>query len=73
VHIYSDADDVVVANRHFLGIYAPRGGTRTVRLPEQATVVDLIDDRTIAGDVMEFELELGENAAVLLRIYPSTL
>ena len=68
VHVYSDADDVVTANRSFLSIYAPKGGIRTVRLPERATVVDLIDNRTLARDVMEFDLELAENTAVLLEL-----
>jgi hypothetical protein len=68
VHIFSDADDVVTANRHFLSIYAPKGGTRTVRLPERATVVDLIDQRTIAREVTEFDLEMEENTAVLLKL-----
>jgi glycosyltransferase involved in cell wall biosynthesis len=31
-HIYSDAGDVVSANRGFLGIYAPAGGARVPRL-----------------------------------------
>lgn len=68
VHIYSDAEDVVTANRGFLSIYAPRGGTRTVRLPDPATVVDLLEGDTLALDVTEFELELAANAAVLLKL-----
>ena len=68
VHIYSDADDVVTANRNFLCIYAPKGGTRTVRLPHRATVVDLLDGRTIARQVTQFELTMAENACVLLKL-----
>ncbi len=68
VHVYSDADDVVTANRSFLSLYAPHGGTRNVRLPERATVVDLLEDRVLATDVIEFELELAENTAVLFRL-----
>jgi hypothetical protein len=68
VHIYSDADDVVTANRTFLSLYAPSGGTRTVRLPEPATVVDVLEDRVLARDVTEFQLDLAENTAVLLRL-----
>ena len=68
VHIYSDADDVVTANRNFLCIYAPKGGKRTVRLPERATVVDMIDGRMLAREVVEFELELAENTGVLLKL-----
>lgn len=68
VHIYSEADDVVTANRNLLSLFAPKVGTRTVRLPERATVLDLIDQRTIARDVMEFDLELAQNTAVLLKL-----
>jgi hypothetical protein len=68
VHIYSDADDVVTANRNFLCIYAPKGGKRTVRLPQRSTVVDLIDRRTIARNVTEFELEMAKNTSVLLKL-----
>jgi hypothetical protein len=39
-----------------------------VRLPERATVVDMIDDRTIARESTEFDLELEENTAILLKL-----
>jgi hypothetical protein len=39
-----------------------------VRLPERATVVDLIEGRTLATEVLEFDLELAENTAVLLKL-----
>ena len=68
VHIYSDADDVVTANRNFLCMYAPKGGKRTVRLPQRATVVDLIDGRTIARRVTQFELTMAENTSILLKL-----
>jgi hypothetical protein len=68
VHIYSDADDVVTANGSFLCIYAPKGGKRTVRLPQRATIVDLIDGKTIARDVLEFELAIAANTSVLLKL-----
>jgi hypothetical protein len=68
VHVYSDADDVVTANRNFLCLYAPKGGKRTVRLPQRATVVDLIDGRTIARNVTEFELAMAANTSVLLKL-----
>jgi hypothetical protein len=68
VHIYSDADDIVTANRNFLCIYAPKGGKRIVRLPERATVVDLIDGRTIAENVSEFDLEMAPNSSILLSL-----
>jgi len=37
-HIYSDVGDVVYANRNFVALYAPGGGSRTLRLPRAARV-----------------------------------
>jgi len=67
-HIYSDAGDVVSANGGFLGIYAPAGGARTVRLPRRSRVLDLLEDRVIAEGTDSFTLELAPNASVLLRL-----
>ncbi len=71
VHIYSDADDVVCANRHFLSLYAPRGGTRTVHLPQRATVIDVLTGAVVAEDVSEFRLELPEHTTVLYQLQPT--
>jgi len=68
VHIYSDADDVVVGNDRFLGLYAPKGGTRTVRLPWPATVVDALEGKTLAEQTAAFDLELPRNSSVLLEL-----
>lgn len=69
VHVYSDAGDVVYANRDFVVVYAPGGGSRTVKLPERATrVVELVEEKTLAEGVEEFELTLEPNTAVLLRL-----
>jgi len=67
-HIYSDAGDAVSANGGFLGIYAPAGGARTVRLPRRSRVLDLLEDRVIAEGTDSFTLELAPNASVLLRL-----
>jgi hypothetical protein len=67
-HIYSDAGDVVSANRAILSLYAPAGGTRTVHLPSKSRVIDLLENRTIAEGVTEFPLTLAPNATVLLGL-----
>jgi hypothetical protein len=67
-HIYSDAGDVVYANQNFLGIYAPGGGSRTVRLPGKSRVIDLLDNRVLADGVTEFPLKLAPNQSVLLKL-----
>lgn len=71
VHIYSDADDVVCANRHFLSLYAPRGGVRSVHLPQRATVIDALTGAVVAESVSRFRLELPEHTTVLYRLQPT--
>ncbi len=67
-HIYSDAGDNVYAGLNFLGIYAPGGESRTVRLPRKARVVDLLEDKVLADGVTELPLRLEPNQTVLLRL-----
>jgi hypothetical protein len=67
-HIYSDANDIVSANRNTLSIYAPGGGTRTVRLPARSRVVDMLDGRVISNGTREFPLSLAPSSSVLYRI-----
>ncbi len=67
-HVYTDAGDLVYANRGFLAIYAPGGGKRIVRLPRSARVVDLMDNRVVAEGVTEFPLEMRANTTRLLAL-----
>ncbi len=67
-HIYSDADDVVYANKSFLVIYAPAAGARTIRLPRPARVIDLLQNRTLSTGVNEFTLNMSANEAKLLEL-----
>jgi hypothetical protein len=67
-HIYSDAGDNVYASRGFLGIYAPGGSSRILRLPRKSRVIDLLEDRILADDVIEMPLKLSPNQTVLLKL-----
>lgn len=67
-HIYSDANDVVYANKNFLCIYAPKGGSRTVHLPERARVVDLLENRVLTEGASEFEMAVPPNSTLLLGL-----
>jgi hypothetical protein len=67
-HVYTDAGDVVYANRSFLAIYAPGGGKRSVRLPRPARVVDLMNNGVVAAGVTEFPLEMRANTTRLLAL-----
>jgi len=71
-HIYSDANDVVYANKNFLCIYAPNGGIRKVRLPQKAKVVDLLENKVLSDRAQEFELTLAPNSSILLGLEPSS-
>jgi len=67
-HIYSDAGDVVTANNDYLCIYAPKGGTRTVRLPGKARVTDLLANKVLLEGGDAFTLTLQPNDSVLLGL-----
>jgi len=67
-HIYSDANDVVYASRNFLCVYAPKGGTRLIRLPQKSRVVDLLENRVLADGTNEFELTMALNSTKLLHM-----
>jgi hypothetical protein len=67
-HIYSDAHDVVYAGSGYLGIYAPEGGTRTVRLPRRSRVVDALDGKVVAENAREFPLPMAPNSTVILKV-----
>ncbi len=47
-HIYSDQDDIVYANSHFLCVHTDRGGTRTIRLPSPTEVYDAFTEHLVA-------------------------
>lgn len=68
VHIYSESDDVVCANKHFLSIYAPKAGKRMIHLPERATVTDVLSGDVVAEDVTEFSVSLAEHTSVLYQL-----
>jgi hypothetical protein len=65
-HIYSDAGDVIYANRRFLCIYAPHNGRRVIHLRSPATVVDAFDHSTLSSGRADFSLPLEANSARLL-------
>jgi beta-galactosidase len=69
VHLYSDSDDVILADREFLGVVATSAGTKTISLPEARTVVDALTSEQLASDAEGFELEmqLGETRLLLLK------
>jgi hypothetical protein len=69
VHLYSDTDDVILADREFLGVAATSPGTKEISLPEARTVVDALTGETLAvrADSLELTMQLGETRLLLLR------
>jgi hypothetical protein len=67
-HIYSEANDVVYANKSFLVIYAPTAGARTIRLPRPARVIDLLEKKTLSPGGTQFTLNMSANEAKLLAL-----
>ena len=66
VHIYSDAGDVLYANRSLLGVHSLSGGKRVFELPGRAeTVVDVFGSRTLARNVSAFEVVLEPRSTAL--------
>jgi hypothetical protein len=66
VHIYSDAGDVLYANRSMLGVHTLAGGKRVFKLPARAeTVYDVFGRRTVAKNVSEFEIFLERQSTEL--------
>jgi hypothetical protein len=69
VHLYNDTDDVILADREFLGIAATSAGTKTLNLPEARTVVDALTGETLSQRTnrLDLTMQLGETRLLLLR------
>ena len=67
-HIYSDVGDVVYANRNFVALYAPGGGSRTLHLPSAARVIDLFSGRVLSPGTAQLPLEMEPNTTRILGL-----
>jgi len=47
-HVYSEANDVILASEHFLAIHSSRAGTRTFKLPSRKRVRDAVSNSVVA-------------------------
>jgi hypothetical protein len=57
-HIYVDNDDFLAANNWLLTVCAASDGSRTIRLPKSATVVDALTGETTAKSTSQFEIDM---------------
>ncbi len=67
-HIYTDTGDIVYANENFLALYAVTGGEKMIRLPREAKVVDVLDNRTVSARTLSFPLKMEANTARILSL-----
>ena len=65
-HIYSDAGDVVYANKRFICIYAPHGGRRVIHLRRPGIVLDAFDNSMLSSGSADFALSMEANSARLM-------
>jgi hypothetical protein len=65
VHLYTDGEDLVYANNHFLSICPRLSGRRTIKLPRTATVTDLWRNEKVAEGVSSFEIEVKANTTYM--------
>jgi hypothetical protein len=66
VHIYSDAGDVLCANKSLLGVHSLSGGGRLFRLPARAdSVYDVFEKQAVAKGVTEFKAVLEPQSTKL--------
>jgi hypothetical protein len=71
VHIYSDAGDVLYANKCLLGVHTVAGGERVFRLPRRAEAIyDLFEQKIIAQNVSEFRATLAPLSTAGFRFGP---
>ena len=58
VHIYSEHDEALYANRSFIGIHSHGAGPRRLRFPQAVDLYDVFGDKQAARQVREFGVEL---------------
>lgn len=71
MHIYSDQNDIIYANRQFVGVCVDAGGTRTISLPQPSDVYDLLAEKMIATGVSEFMIDLPAQQTGLYHVIPN--
>jgi hypothetical protein len=70
VHIYTEANDVLYANNHFLALNTETGGRRTIKLPQKSNVTNLFMNKPIAQSARVFEVDLKPMSVELFLITP---
>ena len=68
VHLYLETGDVVYANKSFLCVHAHEGGDKTVKLPWQSAVLDLVKGREIGRGISEFTVTMAPRSTLVFHL-----
>jgi len=71
VHIYSESDDVLYANQHYVALHTAKGGIKRIELPGISDVRDAFSGEMIARSASGFDVAVGAHSTRLFRITPS--
>lgn len=69
VHIYSDGEDILSANRSWLMIHTRSGGAKTISLPTRCRrVTEIVKEQVVAEDAASFTIELPPHATAIFLL-----
>ncbi len=68
VHLYTEGDEVVWANRSMLAVNVNVGGPRTVRLPRAARVTELFSGKLIGTGIRDFTADIPDKGTALYHL-----
>lgn len=68
-HIYTDSEDVLYANRHYVVLHAASSGEKTVCLPQKASAWEVYEEKLYSreSNVIQFSMTRGETKMFELR------
>lgn len=67
-HVYSETDDIVYANKNYITIHAAASGSKTIRLPEKASVTEVYDGTVYGTNVDTFQVEMLKGETKMFRL-----
>jgi len=68
-HVYCESNDILLADASVVALHSLRSGKKTIRLPEERRVMDLITSKTLANRsrTIDFEIVAPETCVFLLK------
>lgn len=65
VHIYTNENDAFHSNKSFISLHTNKAGKRTLKFPISTDVYDVYNEKTIAANSNEVDIDLPEKHTVL--------